>query len=54
MKMLLEIAAAQNAILKDHLFLMNRVGLHSCSDYCLRTPRYPEPGLQPRDDVCRM
>ena len=33
---------------------MNRVGLHSCSDYCLRTPRHPEPGLQPRERVCRM
>ena len=53
-KMLLEIAATQNAILEDHLFLVNRVGLHSCSDYCLRTPRHPEPGLQPRERVCRM
>ena len=53
-KMLLEIAATQNAILEDHLLLVNRVGLHSCSDYCLRTPRHPEPGLQPRERVCRM
>ena len=52
--MLLEIAATQNAILEDHLLLVNRVGLHSCSDYCLRTPRHPEPGLQPRERVCRM
>ena len=53
-KMLLEIAATQNAILEDHLLLVNRVELHSCSDYCLRTPRHPEPGLQPRERVCRM
>ena len=53
-KMLLEIAATQNAILEDHLLLGNRVGLHSCSDYCLRTPRLPEPGMQPRERVCRM
>ena len=54
MKMLMEIAASQDAILEDHLLLVNRVGLHSCSDYCLRTPRHPEPGLQPRERVCRM
>ena len=53
-KMLMEIAASQDAILEDHLLLVNRVGLHSCSDYCLRTPRHPEPGLQPRERVCRM
>ena len=53
-KMLMEIAATQDAVLEDHLLLVNRVGLHSCSDYCLRTPRHPEPGLQPRERVCRM
>ena len=53
-KMLLEIAATQNAILEDHLLLMNKGWLHSCSDYCLRTPRHLEPGLQPRERVCRM
>ena len=53
-KMLMEMAATQDAILEDHLLLVNRVGLHSCSDYCLRTPRHPEPGLQPRERVCRM
>ena len=53
-KMLMQIAATQDAILEDHLVLVNRVGLHSCSDYCLRTPRHPEPGLQPRERVCRM
>ena len=53
-KMLLEIAATQNAILEDHLLLVNRVGLHSCSDYCLRTLCHPELGLQPRECVCRM
>ena len=53
-KMLMEIAASQDAILEDHLLLVNRAGLHSCSDYCLRTPRHPEPGLQPREPVCRM
>ena len=53
-KMLMEIAATQDAILEDHLLLVNRVGLHSCSDYCLRTPRHPEQGLQPRERVCRM
>ena len=52
--MLLEIAATQNAILEDHLLSVDRVGLHSCSDYCLRTPRHPEPGLRPRERVCRM
>ena len=41
-------------MLEDHLLLVNRLGLHSCSDYCLRTPRHPEPGLQPRERVCRM
>ena len=40
-KMLMEMAATQDAILEDHLILVNRVGLHSCSDYFLRTPRYP-------------
>ena len=44
-KMLMEKAATQDSILEDHLLLVNRVGLHSCSDYCLRTPRHPEPGL---------
>ena len=53
-KMLMEIAATQDAVLEDHLLLVNRVGLHSCSDYCLRTPRHPEPGLQPKERVCRM
>ena len=53
-KMLMQIAATQDAILEDHLLLVNRVGLHSCSDYCLRTPRHPEQGLQPRERVCRM
>ena len=53
-KMLIEIAATQDGMLEDHLLLVNRVGLHSCSDYCLRTPRHPEPGLQPRERVCRM
>ena len=53
-KMLMGIAATQDAILEDHLLLVNRFGLHSCSDYCLRTPRHPEQGLQPRERVCRM
>ena len=53
-KMLMEIAATQDGMLEDHLLLVNRVGLHSCSDYCSRTPRHPEPGLQPRERVCRM
>ena len=30
-KMLMQIATTQDAILEDHLFLVNRVGLHSCS-----------------------
>ena len=54
MKMLKQIAATQEAILEDHLALVNRVGLHSYSEYCLRTPRHPEQGLQPRERVCRM
>ena len=41
-KMLMEIAATQDAVLEVHLLLVNRVGLHSCSDYCLRTPRHPQ------------
>ena len=53
-KMLLDIASTQDAILEDHLLWVNRVGLHSCSDYCLRTPRHPEQGLQPNERVCRM
>ena len=53
-KMLMEVAATQQAMLEDHLLLVNRVGLHSCSDYCLRTPRHPEPGLQANERVCRM
>ena len=53
-KMLMDIASTQDAILEDHLLLVNRVGLHSCSDYCLRTPRHPEQGLQPNERVCRM
>ena len=53
-KMLMEMAATQDAILEDHLLLVNRVGLHSCSDYCLTSPRHSEPGLQPRERVCRM
>ncbi|CAH3141297.1 unnamed protein product [Porites lobata] len=53
-KVLMQIAATQDAILEDNLLLVNRVGLHSCSDYCLRTPRHPEQGLQPRERVCRM
>ena len=52
--MLMQIAATQDAILEDHLLLVNRVGLHSCSDYCLRTPRHPEQGLQQRERVCRI
>ena len=52
--MLMDVSATQDAILEDHLQLVNRVGLHCCSDYCLRTPRHPEPGLQPRERVCRM
>ena len=53
-KMLMDIAVTQDAILGDHLLLVNWVGLHSCSDYCLRTPRHPQQGLQPRERVCRM
>ncbi|KAL9956688.1 hypothetical protein ACROYT_G038207 [Oculina patagonica] len=53
-KMLMDIASTQDAILEDHLLLVNRVGLHSCSDYCLRTPRHPGQGLQPNERVCRM
>ena len=53
-KMLMQIAATQDTILEDHLLFLNRVGLHRCSDYCLRTPRHPEPGLQPRERVSRM
>ncbi|XP_078350740.1 uncharacterized protein LOC144635515 [Oculina patagonica] len=53
-KMLMDISATQDEILEDHLLLVNRVGLHSCSDYCLRTPRHPQEGLQPRERVCRM
>ena len=40
-KMLMEMAATQDTILEDHLLLVRRVGLHSCSDYFLRTPRHP-------------
>ena len=40
-KMLMEMAATQDAILEDHLILVNQVGLHSCSDYFLRTSRHP-------------
>ena len=40
LKMLMEITATQDGMLEDHLLLVNRVGLHSCSDYCLRTPRH--------------
>lgn len=54
LKMLMEITAAQDGMLEDHLLLVNGVGLHSCSDYCLRTPRHPELGLQPRERVCLM
>ena len=53
-EMLMETAASQDAILEDHLLLWNRVGLHSFCDYYLRTLRHPEPGLQPRERVCRM
>ena len=48
-KMLMEIAATQDGMLEDHLLLVNRVGLPSWSDHCLRTPRHSEPGLQPRE-----
>ena len=37
----MEMAATQDAILEDHLILVNQVGLHSCSDYFLRTSRHP-------------
>ena len=40
-KMLMEMAATQDAILEDHLLLVNRVELHSCSDHFLRTSRHP-------------
>lgn len=53
-KMLMDIAVSQDAILEDHLLLVTRVGLHSGSDYCLRTPHHPQQGLQPRERVCRM
>ena len=53
-EMLMETAASQDAILEDHLLLWNRVGLHSFCDYYLRTLRHTEPGLQPRERVCRM
>ena len=53
-KMLMDVSATQDAVLEDYLQLVNRVGLHSCSDYCLRTPRHPQPGLQPNERVCRM
>ncbi|KAK2571016.1 hypothetical protein P5673_003555 [Acropora cervicornis] len=45
LKMLMEITATQDGMLEDHLLLVNRVGLHSCSDNFLRTPRHPEPGF---------
>jgi len=47
----MDIVSTQDAILEDHLLLVNRVGLHSCSDDCLRTPCHPEPGLQPNERV---
>ena len=50
----MDLVSTQDAILEDHLLLVNQVGLHSCSDYCLRTPRHPEQGLQPNERVCRM
>ena len=53
-KMLMDIASTQDVILEDHLLLVNRVGLHSCSDYFLRTPCHPEQGLQPNERVCCM
>ena len=53
-KVLMQIAATQDAIVEDHLLLVLRVGLHGCSDYCLRTPRHPEQGLQAKERVCRM
>ena len=53
-KMIMNIASTQEAILDDHLLLVNWVGLHSCSDYCLRTPRHPEQGLQPNKRVSWM
>ncbi|XP_048590508.1 uncharacterized protein LOC5504101 [Nematostella vectensis] len=53
-RMLLDLDATQEAMLEDHLNLVNRVRLHACSDYCLRTPRHAEPGIQPGERVCRM
>ena len=54
LKMLMEVATTQDGILEDHLLLVNRVGLHSCSDYYLRTPLHSEPGLQPKERTCHM
>ena len=53
-KMLMDIASTQDAILEDHLLLVYPVCLHSCSDYCLRTLCHPEQGLQPNERVCHM
>lgn len=52
--MLMEVATTQDGILEDHLLLVNRGGLHSCSDHCLRTPLHPEPGLQLKEHTCHM
>ena len=47
-KMLMETVATQDAMLEDHMLLVNCVGLHITAyylDYCLRTPRHPKEEL---------
>ncbi len=50
----MDIASTHDAILENHLLLVNRVGFHSCSNQCFSTPRHPGQGLQPNERVCRM
>ena len=38
-KLLMDVSDTQDALLEDHILLTNRINIHRCSDYCLRSTR---------------
>jgi hypothetical protein len=39
LKLLMDAASTESEISEDHLLLCNKINMHRCSDYCLRTPK---------------
>jgi hypothetical protein len=39
LKLLMDAGSTESEISEDHLLLCNKINMHRCSDYCLRTPK---------------